>query len=94
MPINTEILRAIANKNLLEVHYKGLRTVVEPHCFGIGRDGQETLIAFPLKEMEKALTPFSVPDLSEIRVLEDAFPHPRDEYQRNHGDMLLIYNQL
>ncbi len=57
--MKTIITKAIKNRNILEFNYQGLYRVVEPHTFGVYRNGNELLVAYQIDgESKSRKSPF------------------------------------
>jgi hypothetical protein len=88
--MNTELVRAISDKRVVEFIYKGgsIR-VVEPHDYGL-RGGVERLLGFQISGESRSGTPhgwkrFDVDHITRLRVLERRFPGTRADRVQHHG---------
>ena len=72
---NQLLLAAIDRKRLIELRFKATLRIAEPHDYGV-RDGRETLLAYQL-EPEVGWRWFEVERISDLKVLERAFPGGR-----------------
>jgi hypothetical protein len=94
-PMNTDLMRAIAEKRLIEFVYKtGRSRIVEPHDYGV-RNGVETLLAWPISGESRSGTPhgwkwFEVENMRQLLVLDRQFPGSRADSSQHHarGDTL------
>ena len=87
--MNSDLVRAIVDKRLVEFIYKGgsIR-IVEPHDYGI-RHGVECLLGFQISGESKSGAPrgwkqFDVDQISRLRVLERRFPGTRADSAQHH----------
>jgi hypothetical protein len=86
--MNSELVRAIHEKRLVEIVYNNARRIVEPHDYGI-RGGTETLLGYQLtggsgsgaahgwKELKLA-------KVAQLRVLDRHFPGSRGDSAQQH----------
>jgi hypothetical protein len=87
--MNTELVRAINEKRLIEFVYKGGRPrIVEPHDYGI-RGGVEKLLVYQISGESSSGNPHGwkelrVEDMSQLRVLDRTFPGSRGDKHRKH----------
>lgn len=96
--MNAIICKAIENKNLVEFFYGGGIRIVEPHCHGITTAGNEGLRAFQVKGYSSSGTMgwkmFDLKKATNIKMLDETFPGPRQGYKRGDRGMSKIYCEL
>jgi WYL domain len=84
-----DLVRAIADKRLVEFTYKTERTrIVEPHDYGI-RNGVESLLGFQIGGESRSGAPqgwkqFDVHQIRNFRVLERRFAGSRADSEQHH----------
>ena len=88
-PVNHDLVRAIADKRLVEFVYKTGRRIVEPHDYGI-RSGAESLLGFQIGGESQSGAPhgwrhFDVDQIRHLRVLERRFGGTRADSAQHHG---------
>jgi len=87
--MNSELVRAIVEKRLVEFGYKGgTSRVVEPHDYGI-RHGVERLLGFQISGDSRSSAPkgwkeFDLDQISRLRVLERRFAGTRADSAQQH----------
>ena len=87
--MNTELVRAINERRLIEFVYKGGQPrIAEPHDYGIRR-GVEKLLAYQISGESRSGNPhgwkdFDVVDMSQLRVLDRKFPGSRGDSHQKH----------
>ena len=97
--MNTDLMRAIGEKLLIEFVYKtGRSRIVEPHDYGI-RKGVETLLAYQISGESKSETPqgwkqFDVADMSALRVLDRQFPGTRADASQQHRTWDVLFARV
>jgi hypothetical protein len=94
-----QISEAIATKRLLHVVYDGYSRTVEPHTYGIDRNGQHALVAFQVAGGSHSgeyvgWKTFHESEMRNLAILENHFSVPRPEYRRNDGAFVSIIAQL
>jgi hypothetical protein len=87
--VNDDLMRAIAEKHLIEFVYKiGRPRIAEPHDYGI-RGGVECLLAYQISGDSRSGTAhgwkqFEVSLIHHLRVLERTFPGTRGDGAQHH----------
>jgi hypothetical protein len=87
--MNHDLMRAIADKRLVEFVYKtGRARLVEPHDYGI-RKGAECLLGYQISGESRSGTPhgwkqFELERMGEVRVLERRFAGTRAGAAQHH----------
>lgn len=94
-----EISSAIANRHLLGFLYDGHLRVVEPHTFGIIREGRHALCGFQVGGGSRSgegvgWKTFYVADMSGLRELKRSFKQSRPEYRRGDRGFTNILAEL
>jgi len=98
--MNSEIIEAIENMNVLEFYYKGHKRTVEPHCYGIHKDtGNEALCAYQIDGYSSSRSVpawrlYLIPEMSGITIADEQFDKPRAGYKINDSRMSRIFYQL
>lgn len=84
------IKAAIANKQLVEFTYRGLRRVAEPHVYGTLRDKYQLLTYQVAGESSSGGLPnwrrVELSEVSDMRVLEEHFEGPRPTPSGKHSN--------
>jgi hypothetical protein len=97
--LNSDLLRAIAEKRLVEFVYKTGRTrLAEPHDYGI-RHGVERLLVFQLKGHSQSgashgWKELDVAQIRELRVTEHPFAGTRSESAHRHRDWDTLFARV
>ena len=86
------VTQAIEEKRLLKIKYDGATRVIEPHAYGINKQGNELLRAFQISgaSTSKESTGwklFRLDRVSSIVILCQTFDGPRPEYRQ--GDVAI-----
>jgi predicted DNA-binding transcriptional regulator YafY len=97
--MNTKLITAIENMNLLEFNYKGHKRIVEPHAYGITTKSNEILRAYQTDgTSDSGKVPdwrlFSVNKIEGLRILDETFTKPRYGYKVGDSAMAEIYCEL
>lgn len=97
--MNSTIINAIRNRQLLSFTYDGYARVVEPHTYGETSAGKETVRAYQIEggHVSGIPQPWHLFTVSKMRGLTNAgmsFPGPRPDYNRDDKAMAHIYAQL
>ena len=88
--VNTDLVRAINEKRLIEFTYKTGRTrVVEPHDYGT-RNDTELLLAFQISGDSRSgaaegWKSFDITQMRQLRVLDETFAGSRADDAQRHG---------
>ena len=97
--MNTDLVRAIREKRLIEFTYKsgGVR-VAEPHDYGIQK-GIERLLAFQLSgesrtRTERGWKDLRLADIRNLRVLEQRFPGSRGDSSQKHRTWDVLFARV
>ena len=97
--MNTDLVRAIRKKRLIEFTYKsgGVR-IAEPHDYGI-RKGIERLLAFQLSGesrtgSEPGWRDLHLEDIHNLRVLEQRFPGSRGDSSQTHRTWDVLFARV
>ena len=95
--MNTEIIDAIKNQNVITFDYEGEFRTVEPHCYGVTTKGNEAIRAFQIdgysssRKMGWKLYDLSKAD--DIEVLDETFDI-RDDYKKGDKGMSRIFAEI
>ena len=87
--MNDDLVRAIADKRLIEFIYKaGRPRIVEPHDYGI-RHGVERLLGFQISGESRSGAPhgwkeYDIDGMYQLRVLERRFAGTRADSAQHH----------
>jgi len=96
--MNTRIISAIENKNLIEFIYENETRIVEPHCYGKTTAGNEALRAYQIAGFSSSgKLGWKMYDLSKaknINIRDDKFDAPRSGYKRGDKGMSDIFAEL
>ena len=93
------IINAIQQKKLLSLTYDGIARTVEPHAYGLCRNGNELLRCYQIKGGHNSYTPhdWDLLTVSKILALTDTGVHfagARPDYKQDDKAMQTIYAQL
>ena len=96
--MDSVIVNAIRNQNLLEFYYDGGSRIVEPHCYGMTTKGNEGLRAFQVSGYsssgEMGWKMFDMSKARSIKVLDDSFSNSRAGYRRGDKGMSRIFEEI
>lgn len=97
--MNQIICEAIKSKRILNLNYGGGARVVEPHCYGVSRSGEELLRAYQTSGHSNSGESsgwklFTVREISNIQLGAGAFSGSRPLYNGNDPSMEFIYSAL
>jgi hypothetical protein len=95
--MNTKIIEAIKNRNLIEFDYEGGVRTVEPHCYGLTTKGNEAIRAYQVDGYSSSdAMGWKLYDLSkadEIEVFDETFD-VRDGYKKGDKGMSQIFCEI
>ncbi|MCA0348730.1 MAG: WYL domain-containing protein [Bacteroidetes bacterium] len=95
--MNTKIIEAIENQNVIEFYYDGELRVVEPHCYGVSKAGNDVLRAFQVDGYSSSnkmwWRMYTLSKMQQIQIVEDTFSS-RNDYKRGDKDMIRIYREI
>jgi len=97
--MNSKIINAIENYQILEFYYDGGIRIVEPHCFGVTTKGNNGLRAFQIEGYSKSgetigWKMFLLSDIISLVVSDQVFLEPRTGYKKGDRGMSNIYKEL
>ena len=98
--MNTEICDAILTRHLLLVRFDGFTRVVEPHAYGVTKDGHEVIRAWQVSggatgnEKPVGWKLLQLNDMRALSVISELFEEPRPRYMRDDKAIHHIYAQL
>jgi len=96
--MDSQICDAINNCNLLEFYYDGGARIVEPHCYGITKSGNEALRAYQVGGYSSSGSMgwkmFELSKSRNLKVLDENFSGPRQGYKKGDKNMRKIYCEL
>ena len=96
--MDSDIVNAIRNQNLIEFYYDGGSRTVEPHCYGLTTAGNEGLRAYQVDGFSSSGTlgwkMFDLSKATRIDVLTTTFASPRIGYKRGDRGMSRIFEEL
>lgn len=95
--MNSEIINAIKNQNVLTFNYEGESRTVEPHCYGVTTKGNEAIRAYQIDGYSSSgRMGWKLYDLSKadyIDVQDETFD-VRDDYKRGDKGMSKIFVEI
>jgi hypothetical protein len=92
--MNDLIRKSIAGKVTLGFTYKGKQRWVEPHTYGIQKNGKEGLCAWQISGgSDEAFREFLISEISGVS-LGQPFNGPRDGYHRGDQRFQVIHAEL
>ena len=96
--MNTGIVNAIRNQNLIEFYYDGGNRTVEPHCYGITTAGNEGLRAYQVDGFSSSgkmgWKMFDLGKARSFRILDESFSGARPGYKKGDRGMSRIFEEL
>lgn len=98
--MNQSIITAIQHKYVLRINYGGGDRIIEPHCYGVSREGKELLRAYQVEGFSQSGKPtewklFRVDEIKSMQSTGNTFLVPRPGYNPL-GDkaMATIYSKI
>jgi len=95
--MNTEIIEAIENQNVIEFTYEGETRIVEPHCYGLTTKGNEGLRAFQIGGYSSSGSMgwkmYDLGKADDIEISNETF-ESRDDYSRGDKHMSEIFAEI
>lgn len=95
--MNTEIINAIKNQNVITFDYDGASRTVEPHCYGLTTKGNEAIRAYQIDGYSSSgKMGWKLYDLSkadDIEVQDETFGM-RDDYKKGDKGMSRIFVEV
>ncbi|SFQ30817.1 WYL domain-containing protein [Parafilimonas terrae] len=96
--MNTDIINALKNLNVIELHYEGKLRVVEPHRYGKTTAGNECLRAYQIGGYSSSgklgWKMYDLEKISDIIISDQTFDGPREDYKHGDKNMPTIYAEL
>jgi hypothetical protein len=97
--MNALVCQAIRERRIVRLHYHGGRRELEPHSYGVGRDGQELLRGYQLSGVSRSGESFGwkmfrLGDVRALTLADRTFAAPRPDYQPDDPAMDIIYCRL
>lgn len=97
--MNTTVIAAINNHNLLSFFYRGYPRTVEPHTYGLTKNGDERLRAYQTSgQSESGKVPdwkiFKIEEMENVELLSGKFGEPEQGYTKGDPLMKTIYAEL
>jgi predicted DNA-binding transcriptional regulator YafY len=94
--MNDTLLQAIFNKQRLVVTYNGTERLVEPHTYGLDKNGSGKLRVHQISESEEhgGWRLFSEELITDVRIADEQFSEPRSGYSKDDRHIETIYAQL
>ena len=95
--MNTEIINAIKNQNVITFDYDGEARTVEPHCYGLTTKGNEAIRAFQIDGYSSSgdlgWRLYDLSKVDDIEVFDETFD-VRDSYKKGDRGMSRIYAEI
>lgn len=97
--MNQIICDAINNKKCLAIQYGGFDRVIEPHAYGLTKEGHEVMRIWQIRGGSRSgkMPPWRLFRLDEthaIQILDEIAQTPRPSYRRGDKSMRVIYCQV
>lgn len=97
--MNKLIIDAITNKQLIDLHYSGYSRTVEPHAYGVDKNGVEKLRCYQVAGGSASHDPvnwkiLTVDEMFSVHTTGRGFAGARLDYKRGDKAMQIIYAQL
>lgn len=95
--MNTEIINAIKNQNVITFDYEGESRTVEPHCYGLTTKGNEAIRAYQIdgysSSGELTWKMYTLSKADNIEVLDETF-EVRGDYKKGDKGMSRIFAEI
>jgi len=93
---NTTLVDAIVNKKKIKLVYNGQERVVEPHAYGLDKNGQGKIRVFQIAESQEhaGWRLLREEAITDIQVLSETFDAPEAGYSRDDRHIPNIIAQL
>ena len=93
------LAEAISKRQLIELQYDGFKRLVQPHAYGVGKDGVEKLLCWQVSGGSTSgerhgWKLLNVSDIHATTMSEAQFPSPQAGYKRGVPPMSRTYAQL
>lgn len=93
------LVEAINTRAILQLRYKGVVRVVEPHAYGINEPGHEVLSCYQISggSNSSRSSPWKlllIDEILDLTVTQENFSGARPEYVRNSKSFTRIFAQL
>jgi hypothetical protein len=97
--MNQIIYDAIKHMKILGFNYHGFSRVVEPHAYGVNKNGNHVLRAYQIKGGSVSgdvidWKLFNVSEISQLTPTQHLFLSTRAGYERDDKGMIQIFSQL
>ena len=99
MSVKQQLIAAIRNRSVVHLRYDWGHRVVEPHVYGLNKDGHELLRAFQTGGHSESKVSFGwklfrVDEIQKLQLPGKRFKKPRRGYKRDDPAISRIYAQL
>lgn len=94
--MNTIITQAITNKQRLKVTYNGTERLVEPHTYGLDKNGKGKVRVYQIAEAteHQGWRLLNESEITEVEVAGETFVTPQSGYQADDKHIPTIIAQL
>lgn len=97
--MNPKVCEAIKTRSIVEFDYHGEKRIVEPHCHGISKKGNEILRGYQIGGGTVSGDPsnwrlFNIEDVINLKITDETFDGPRTDYNPNDKGMASICCRL
>jgi hypothetical protein len=94
--MNNTIFQSIIDRRRLLVTYNGTERLVEPHTYGLDKNGAGKLRVHQVAESEEhsGWRMFSEELITDVQVVDEKFEEPRVGYSKDDRHIQTIYAQL
>ena len=97
--MNPVLIDAIRNRQVLALVYNGVSRLVYPCRYGLGKAGQELLLAYQIKGVHNSYKHHDwimlrVDQIQKLDVTDSTFPKTAEGYERGGGTMATVYAEL
>jgi hypothetical protein len=94
--MDPRICEAIRERRVIRFFYGGGYRLVEPHCYGVSRDGKELLRGYQISGhsesgQSEGWKLFRLDGMSDLSVTDDSFEGPHPLYNLNDKAMATVY---
>lgn len=95
--MNTEIINAVKNQNVITFDYDGESRTVEPHCYGLTTKGNEAIRAYQVggysSSGKMGWKLYDLSNADNIEIVNETFD-VRDGYKKDDKQMSRIFAEI
>jgi hypothetical protein len=91
---NETICLAIREKRMLRLTYDFKTRLIEPHAYGVSKDGDDLLRAWQIEPLPADWKLFRLDKATGLTITETHFLQPRFDYKKNDPALKSVYEEL